>query len=98
MVGVAAGLVPCPLTLFAMLLSLKRGVPEVGLTFAAAMMIGVGLTLAAVAVSTALAREWILITLVTLVRHGASMYRVSRTLDGIAGASLLLIGVRELLI
>src|SRR5215203_3555980 len=36
MVGVIAGLVPCPLTLFAMFLALSRGVPEAGLTFALA--------------------------------------------------------------
>ena len=38
MVGVIAGLVPCPLTLFAMFLALGRGVPEAGLMFALAMM------------------------------------------------------------
>ena len=43
MVGVIAGLVPCPLTLFAMILALGRGVPEAGLTFALAMVLGVGL-------------------------------------------------------
>jgi nickel/cobalt exporter len=49
MVGVIAGLVPCPLTLFAIFFALSRGVPEAGLTFAVAMMLGVGLTLGAVA-------------------------------------------------
>ena len=50
MVGVIAGLIPCPLTLFAMFLALSRGVPEAGLpTFAAAMMFGVAFTLGAVA-------------------------------------------------
>ena len=37
-VGFVAGLAPCPLTLFAMVLALARGVPEAGLAFAAAMM------------------------------------------------------------
>src|SRR5689334_1474569 len=54
MVGVVAGLVPCPLTLVAMVVALGRGVPEAGLMFAAAMMVGVGLTLAAVAGLTVL--------------------------------------------
>ncbi len=45
LVGMAAGLVPCPLTLFAMFAALSRGVPEAGLTFAVAMMLGVSLTL-----------------------------------------------------
>ena len=56
-VGIVAGLVPCPLTLFAMFLALSRGIPEAGLTFAAAMMLGVGLTLGAVAALTVFARE-----------------------------------------
>jgi len=94
MVGVAAGLVPCPLTLFAMVVALGRGVPEAGLTFAAAMMVGVGLTLVAVATLTILARGW-LIGLTT--RHGASFERLSRSLDGLAGTLLLIIGVLALL-
>src|SRR5438477_2468489 len=49
MVGVIAGLVPCPLTLFAMFFAISRGVPEAGLIFAAAMMGGIALTLGAVA-------------------------------------------------
>src|SRR5215211_799503 len=52
--GVIAGLIPCPLTLFTMFLALSRGVPQAGVTFALAMMIGVGLTLAAVATLTIL--------------------------------------------
>src|SRR6478672_8217526 len=40
-VGVVAGLVPCPLTLFAMFFALSRGVPEAGLIFAVAMMLGI---------------------------------------------------------
>src|SRR5438034_4898922 len=50
MTGVAAGLVPCPLTLFVLVLAVTRGVPEVGFIFALAMMLGVTLTLAGVAV------------------------------------------------
>src|SRR5215207_3994004 len=37
MVGVVAGLVPCPLTLFTMFFAMTRGVPEAGLTFALSM-------------------------------------------------------------
>jgi ABC-type nickel/cobalt efflux system permease component RcnA len=91
MVGVVAGLVPCPLTLFAMVVALGRGVPEAGLTFAAAMMVGVGLTLAAVAI---LARDWVV---AVTTRHGASLEWLSRSLDGLAGTLLLIIGVYELL-
>lgn len=89
-VGVVAGLVPCPLTLFAMLGALGRGVPEAGLTFAAAMALGVGLTLALVALLTVLARAWVA---AAAERHGASVERLGRLLDGLAGALLLGIGL-----
>jgi nickel/cobalt exporter len=95
MVGVVAGLIPCPLTLFAMFLALARGVPEAGLTFAVSMMLGVGLTLTVVAilVITARARFAALVA-----GHGGSIERLSRLLEGMTGAILLLIGTRELLL
>ena len=94
LVGVVAGLVPCPLTLFAMFLALARGVPEAGLTFALAMMLGVGLTLSAVALLTVGARN----TLMRLTaKHRASFDRLARILDGVSGALLLVIGLRELI-
>src|SRR5215213_1083135 len=94
MVGVIAGLVPCPLTLFAMFLALSRGVPEAGLTFALAMMGGVGATLALVATATVVARQWI----VSFIgQHGRSIDSVSRLLEGLTGVALVAIGLRELL-
>jgi nickel/cobalt exporter len=92
-VGIVAGLVPCPLTLFAMFFALSRGVPEAGIAFAVAMMIGVGLTLSAVALVTVLARDW-LVSFTT--RHGASLHNFSRILDGASGALLIVIAAREL--
>lgn len=92
-VGVVAGLVPCPLTLFAMVLALSRGVPEAGLTFALAMTIGVALTLGAVALLTVLARGWF-VGMST--RYGASMATLSRVLDGLAGSLLLVTGLHAL--
>jgi nickel/cobalt transporter (NicO) family protein len=94
LVGVVAGLVPCPLTLFAMFLALSRGVPEAGLTFALAMMLGVALTLSAVALLTIVARD---LAVSLSARHGASIDRLGRVLDGIAGALLVAIGLNELL-
>lgn len=89
-VAFVAGLVPCPLTLFAMFLALSRGVPEAGLTFAAAMLIGISITLASVAVATTLARD----SVVHLIdRHGRSVAAVSRILDATAGVLLVVIGV-----
>jgi ABC-type nickel/cobalt efflux system permease component RcnA len=92
MVGVIAGLIPCPLTLFAMFLALARGVPEAGLTFALSMMTGVGLTLAAVAALVIVGRVWIV---GIVAGHGASMQRISRILEGITGAILVMICVNE---
>jgi nickel/cobalt exporter len=93
MVGVIAGLVPCPLTLFAMFFALSRGVPEAGLTFALAMTLGIGLTLGAVATLTVIAREW---ATGFLARHGGSVEKVSRLLEGATGLALVAIGLREL--
>jgi nickel/cobalt exporter len=94
MVGFVAGLIPCPLTLFVMFLSLSRGIPEAGLTFAVAMLLGISLTLASVAIATTLARD----RLAHLIdRHGKSVDRLARALDAIAGALLVIIGVRALL-
>jgi nickel/cobalt exporter len=92
-VGFVAGLVPCPLTLFAMFFALGRGVPEAGVTFAAAMFLGVGLTLVAVALLTVLARDWV-VRVTT--RHGASIEKLARTLDIVAGALLIAVALREL--
>jgi len=93
MVGLAAGLVPCPLTLFAMFFALSRGVPEAGITFAAAMMLGISFTLSVIALGAILARDWVL--RVTS-RHGASLARVSRFLDATAGVLLIGVAGREL--
>jgi len=92
-VGFVAGLVPCPLTLFAMFFALGRGVPEAGVTFAAAMFLGVGLTLAAVALLTVLARDWV-VRIAT--RHGAAIDTLARILDGLAGVLLIVVALREL--
>jgi len=78
-----------------MFLALSRGVPEAGVTFALAMMVGVGLTLAAVATLTILVRERLVDF---LARYGQSLNRVGRVIDGAAGAILLMIGLRELVL
>lgn len=85
MVGVIAGLIPCPLTLFAMFLALAHGVPEAGLTFALSMFLGVGLTLVLVAGLVVLARIWF-VTVVA--KHGASIGPVPRVLEGLTGRCL----------
>ncbi len=57
MVGVMAGLIPCPLTLFTMTLEMSCGVPEAGLVFALAMMLGVAFTLSCVAILAVVTRD-----------------------------------------
>lgn len=91
-VGIIAGLVPCPLTLFVMFFAIARGVPEAGLTFAIAMMAGIALTLSAVALLTVLARDWVA---AFADRRGGSIEKIARLLEGAAGAILIVIGVRS---
>ncbi len=93
-VGMAAGLIPCPLTLFAMVLAQSRGVPEVGVAFAGMMMVGVALTLSVVAAATAFARN----RLVALLRdHGGAAARTLRGFDLATGALLVAAGAWRML-
>jgi len=57
------------------------------------MMLGVGLTLAAVALVSVLARETV-VRFTT--RHGASIQKLGRVLDGMAGAAMIIVAAREL--
>ena len=92
-VGFVAGLIPCPLTLFAMFFALSRGVPEAGFVFAFAMMLGVLTTLVLVALLTVFTRD----RLVDLMqRHNASMMRVTRALDAVSGLLLITLSLLEL--
>lgn len=84
--AVIAGLIPCPLTLFVMVLAMSQGVPEAGLVFAVAMLAGVGLVLITVALVAsfgghALARS--------LSRHGTSAAHAARGLEVVAGVALI---------
>jgi nickel/cobalt exporter len=91
--GVIAGLIPCPLTLFLMFFASARGVPEAGFTFALAMLIGVGIVLTAVAVSSVMAREALL---VLFAKHGVALGTVARGVDAAAGCCILLLAVGSL--
>jgi nickel/cobalt transporter (NicO) family protein len=92
-VGMIAGLVPCPLTFLMMSLAISRGVPEAGLTFAMAMMMGVGATLCSVALLTVFCRDALLRVIAA---HGRSLERFTRLLDGLTGALLLTLGIYTL--
>ena len=91
--GVAAGLIPCPLTLFLMFYALSRGVPEAGLTFAFSMLCGVGLVLAGVAIASVWARQLIVAMIET---KGVAVSVVVRSVDALAGIMLLLLAVLQL--
>jgi ABC-type nickel/cobalt efflux system permease component RcnA len=92
-VGVMAGLIPCPLTLFVMTFALSRSVPEAGLAFSVSMLMGVAAVLGAVAVTSAVARN----SLSRLIeRHSGAIAQISRLLDALAGAALTAIALFEL--
>jgi ABC-type nickel/cobalt efflux system permease component RcnA len=94
MVGVMAGLIPCPLTLFVMIFALSRGVPEAGIVFAIAIMLGVALTLSVVAILAISVRSGV----TTLIeRYGGQFDYAGRFVEAAAGILLILIGVREIL-
>ena len=74
-----AGLIPCPLTLFVMTFAIARGVPAAGILFAGTMMIGVALTLSAVAILSILLRE----RLVRFVESRPRLFEaITRSIEG----------------
>lgn len=90
LVGGIAGLIPCPLTLFTMFYAQARGVPEIGIAFAVMMMIGVALTLTAVAGAAAFARN-LIVEMVS--RKGNFASRLLRLLDVAMGVLLIAAGL-----
>jgi len=92
--GFAAGLVPCPLTLFVMTFAISRGVPEAGVAFAAVMMIGVALVLAMVALAAVLFRQQLLRLLSSRPRL---VDVVTRTIQLLAGVVLVVVAVNALM-
>ncbi|MER9343219.1 ABC transporter permease [Mesorhizobium sp. M0601] len=84
-VGVMAGLIPCPLTLFAMTFAMSRGVPAAGVLFAITMMVGVALTLSCIAVLSIVFRE----RLVQFFARQPRLFEtISRAIEGAAGLAL----------
>lgn len=88
--AVAAGLIPCPLTLFIMFYAVTQGVPQVGLAFAASMLVGVGGVLCLVGIATTLAAGF-------LGRNAATWAGWARLIEGTAGIGLMLIGFAQVL-
>ncbi|UVD59143.1 sulfite exporter TauE/SafE family protein [Rhizobium sp. Pop5] len=92
-VGFMAGLVPCPLTLFVMTFAMIHQVVVTGILFAVTMMLGVGLTLSAVALLAVFFRERLAHLLKTRPRLLAA---VSKSAEATAGAILLTVAIHEL--
>jgi hypothetical protein len=73
---------PDKLVLVFVILALSRGMPEVRLTFALAMMLGVAFTLCLVALFTIFERDRLVLFLNA---HGAKIELSARYLEGMAG-------------
>jgi ABC-type nickel/cobalt efflux system permease component RcnA len=91
--GFAAGLIPCPLTLFVMTFAISRGVPEAGVAFAAVMMIGVALVLCVVALAAVLLRQQLLRLLLT---RPHLVDRATRAIQIVAGVVLTAVALNAL--
>lgn len=82
--AVAAGLVPCPLTRFTVVMATSLGSPEAGLIFALAMLVGVGSVLSLVGLAAHLGGD--------RVSGIAGRFELTgRALLGLGGAMLLLL-------
>ncbi|WP_349506778.1 nickel/cobalt transporter [Agrobacterium pusense] len=93
-VGLSAGLIPCPLTLFVMTFAMSRGVPEAGIMFAFVMMLGVALTLSAVAVTAVFFRRQMVHMFET---RPKLISRLTKGLQALSGTILVLVAAHELL-
>ncbi|ATU94305.1 ABC transporter permease [Phyllobacterium zundukense] len=93
--GFMAGLIPCPLTLFVMTFAITRGAPEVGVAFAAMMMIGVALTLSTVAFASVFFSRQLIRLFQTRPRL---IDGISRSIEGVAGMILVVVAIHEILI
>lgn len=91
-VGVLAGLIPCPLTLFVMTFAIAKDVPAAGLVFAVAMMSGVALTLAVVATLAVAFRTG---SAAILERLGSSAAGVASVLEIGTGCILIAAALRQ---
>lgn len=88
--GFAAGLIPCPLTLFVMTFAISRGVPEAGVAFAVVMMAGVALVLGVVALAAVVFRRQLLLLLSA---RPTLVDRATRAIQIIAGLILAVVAI-----
>ena len=93
-VGVMAGLIPCPLTLFVMTFAVSRGVADAGVAFAVVMMAGVALTLGLVSLICVAFRHLLATSIAT---RPSLLDRVGRLMQGAGGALLLALALGSIL-
>ncbi|QDZ03491.2 ABC transporter permease [Nitratireductor mangrovi] len=91
--GFAAGLIPCPLTLFVMTFAISRGVPEAGVAFAVVMLGGVAFVLAAVAVAAVIFRQSLLQLLAS---RPSLLDRTTRSIQLVVGIILVVVAANTL--
>ena len=94
-VGLMAGLIPCPLTLFVMTFSMSRAVPVAGLLFAVVMMLGVMITLSVTALIVIVFRQQVARLLAERPKLIAGL---SKGIEAVAGLILVAVAVREILL
>jgi len=94
-VGMMAGLIPCPLTLFVMTFAMSRGVPVAGVLFAVVMMFGVMATLSLTALTVVAFRRQMFRLILERPRLLSGL---SRSIEAAAGFILAAIAVREILL
>ncbi len=93
MVGVTAGLIPCSLTLFVMNFAVVQHVTVVGVLFAVAMMVGIGITLSVVALLSVVFRE----RLVALMNGRPGLLeKISRGLEIVVGLILMAVAIAQI--
>ncbi|WP_051645467.1 hypothetical protein [Labrenzia sp. DG1229] len=92
-VALSAGLIPCPLTLFVMVLAVSRGIPAAGLTFAGSMLVGIAFTLGLFAILAVAGRRFLI---AAMTRYGPGVGTVSRLFDALAGVFIILFASLDL--
>ncbi|MCB2056460.1 MAG: sulfite exporter TauE/SafE family protein [Novosphingobium sp.] len=91
--GFVAGLIPCPLTFFVMTFAIVRGATMAGVAFAFVMMLGVALTMSAVALLSVLFRESLMHVLASRPRL---VETASRLLSFSTGLVLVAVALNEI--
>lgn len=94
MLGVTAGLIPCPLTLFVMNFAVIQHVTVVGVLFAVAMMVGIGITMSVVALLSVVFRGRVS---ALMGERPRLLEKISRGLEVLVGIILMAVAVAQII-